>query len=289
MEGIFRQDQVRIAAVNWELRPLREEEQFFSHLEELVAQASSESVELLLLPELFQIELLALYQVNPKANLIDLLTPYSERLEQELLRLAVQSKMVIVGGSHLTQFSDGVRNVAPICLPDRRIFRQQKNQLTQWEQAPWGLLPGSGLQKLPDPRLGVLVCYDSEFPEAVRAQAESGVELLCVPSYTESRQGFQRVHFSCLARAVENEIFVAQSCIVGKLGCFDLSGGYGQSCVIAPSKAPFAESAILAQAPLNKEGLAVADINFAELAQCRATGDARPWSDRARVRWQVAS
>ena len=127
--------------------------------------------------------------------------------------------------------------------------------------------------------------YDSEFPEAARALAERGVELLCVPSYSESVLSYQRVNFCSHARAVENEIFVAQACITGPIECFGLGTGYGRSSIMTPSKAPFPDNALLAQSPLNGEGMAIADIDFEALALSRSTGDAKPWQDRTESDW----
>jgi predicted amidohydrolase len=91
---------------------------------------------------------------------------------------------------------------------------------------------------------------------------------------------YQRVNFCSHARAVEDELFVAQACVTGPIECFGLETGYGRSSIMTPTKAPFPENALLAQSPLNSEGMAVADIDFAVLALCRSTGDAKPWQDR---------
>jgi predicted amidohydrolase len=156
-----------------------------------------------------------------------------------------------------------------------------------WERTPWGLAYETGLVRFPDPRLGVLVCYDSEFPEGGRTLAEDGVQLLCVPSYCESQHGYQRVGWSCQARAIENEIFVVHTSVVGPIQRFSLGTGYGRSSIIAPSKPPFPDSAMLAQSPLNEEGIAIADLDFEQLAMCRGSGDARPWSDRKVSDWKI--
>jgi predicted amidohydrolase len=261
--------------------------EFFQHLTTLVKSAVQQKASIVVLPELYEVELLKTMPEGPPESVAQRLAPFAESIDAELSRLSQALRVTIVGGSYVRSSEAGFVNVASVVTPQGAVVLQPKNCRTQWEVSPWGLQEQFGLRKFSDPRLGVLVCYDSEFPEAARALAEVGVELLCVPSYTESQHGYQRVNWSCRARAVENEIFVAQSCIVGEIECFGLGTGYGQSSIIAPSKEPFPPSAILAESRLNQEGIAIADVDFEALALCRATGDARPWSDRHRAPWKI--
>lgn len=66
-------------------------------------------------------------------------------------------------------------------------------------------------------KLAILTCYDIEFPEAARIAADKGVELILCPSYTETVSGYYRVRNTSQARAIENQLFVALSGIVGEL------------------------------------------------------------------------
>ena len=278
---------LRVAAITWGVREICSSDSFFSHLTTLVTDAVARTAKVVVLPELFEVELLSLFGDGEEHEVVGHLTPFCDRIDDCLKRLSTQHGVIIVGGSHLRQSAHGVINVATIAWPDGRLFYQPKNCRTMWEQTPWGLAYETGLVKFPDPRLGVLVCYDSEFPEAGRTLAEDGVQLLCVPSYCESQHGYQRVGWSCQARAVENEIFVVHTSIVGPIERFSLGTGYGRSSIIAPSKPPFPDSAMLAQSPLNEEGIAVADIDFEQLAASRGSGDARPWSDRNVSDWKI--
>ncbi len=278
-------DELSVAVVTWKIRGISVEDEFFRHLRELVTNAKRLHADVVVLPELYELELLKIKGSGEPEAVADLLCPYADAIEQQLITLAASLNLIIVGGSHLRRDPHGVVNYAPIVFPNGTIFFQPKNVRTQWELQEWRLSEKTGLTSTLMSRLGVLVCYDSEFPEAGRAQAELGVELLCVPSYTESQHGYQRVNFSCRARAVENEIFVAQACLVGPIECFGLETGYGRSSIMTPSKSPFPSSAVLAETPLNEEGIACAIVDFAALGQSRASGDARPWSDRHCSTW----
>ena len=275
-----------IAAATWGIRAVGTPADFFEHLEALVEQASASGSTLLVLPELLIIELLALHTKAAPSAVPHVLSQYADEYELAIKRLSRQYQIVIIAGSHFKEYDARVRNVSLIAWPDGAIQFQAKNCLTQWEITPWNLEPGVGLTILRDRRFGVTICYDSEFPEAVRSHAENGVELLCVPSYTETQRGFQRVRWCCLARAVENQIFVVHSACVAD-PALDLACGsaYGSSAIIAPSIQPFPQDCVLAQTALNKEGLALAEINFKDLEEARNDFDVRNWHDRHKSKW----
>ena len=148
---------LRVAAVTWGVREIRSPEEFFSHLTALVTEAVGCSARLIVLPELFEVELLSLFGDGEEHEVVGHLVPFCDHLDDSLRRLATRHGIVIVGGSHLRQSAQGVINVATIAWPDGRLFYQPKNCRTMWEQTPWGLAYQTGLMKFPDPRLGVLV------------------------------------------------------------------------------------------------------------------------------------
>ncbi|SCK44437.1 carbon-nitrogen hydrolase family protein [Streptomyces sp. WMMB 322] len=79
-------------------------------------------------------------------------------------------------------------------------------------------------------RVGLLICYDVEFPEAVRAHALAGTELLAVP--TALMRPYDMVAETLLpARAWESQLYVAYANRVGREGEFDFAG---LSCLAAP-------------------------------------------------------
>lgn len=265
---------MKVAAINWEVRYIAQESEFISHLEQLVYEAGE--ADLIVLPELPVLELMALHPDAATQEIPSVLENYADRYEAELKRLERETGSRIVGGSH-------IRNNRNVCLFDGRL--QPKNILTQWEAVEWALEPGAGLY--PSGAVGVTICYDVEFPPAGRALAEAGVLVHCVPSYTETRYGHQRVRWSCLARAIENQVFVVHASLVGTLGREPVPSTYGSSAIIAPSVPPFPETAILAETALGVEGVAIAELDLDALLHCRESGDVRNWHDRDRGDWRV--
>ncbi|MER5303905.1 carbon-nitrogen hydrolase family protein [Streptomyces lasiicapitis] len=72
-------------------------------------------------------------------------------------------------------------------------------------------------------RIGLMICYDVEFPENVRAHALAGTDLLLVP--TAQMHPFQFVAESVVpVRAFENQMYVAYVNRVGPEGEFEFVG-----------------------------------------------------------------
>jgi 5-aminopentanamidase len=83
-------------------------------------------------------------------------------------------------------------------------------------------------------RVGVLVCYDIEFPEAARALALAGAQLIAVPTSLMDPSGWI-AETLVPARAAENQVFVAYCNRVGTEGDLDY---VGLSCVAGPAGGP---------------------------------------------------
>lgn len=284
------------AAVNWSIRDIQSESEFFDHLRELVYQASDKGAQLIVLPELVVLEFLALEPGLEGTQTTEFMAKFEEPYEEALYSLAEETGAVIVGGSHMIAETDGYRNACLSAYPTDERFHlgaddytagdyQRKVVLTVTERENMGLLPGAGLMPLHDRRIGVTICYDCEFPESGRSLAASGCLVQCVPAWTETVHGFQRVRWSCRARALENQVFVIHASIVGGLGREPVPVCVGSSAILTPCGEPFPESAMLAETPWCEEGLAIAELDFEALEACRSTGDVRNWSDRNAGDW----
>ncbi len=275
---------MKIAAVNFALRRIASEQEFFDHLREILISITADWV---VLPELCSLELLASKPImNPEAEPAWLANFYDD-IEALFVETANLKGFSIVGGSHFRMAEGQITNVAPVVLPTGQVQRQTKNKLTSYERDIWRIAAGKSLTP-PHTGVATLVCYDCEFPEAGRALAEAGTYVLAVPAFTETRRGFQRVRWSCHARAIENQCFVAHASLVGSLGREPVPETVGTSAIIAPSIEPFPESAVLAETPFGIESVAIADVDFNELLTARKAGDVRNWDDRRPDCWIVS-
>lgn len=277
---------LRVAASAWKIRPARGDSGYFGHFYDIVSAAHDEGAQVLVVPELHVLELLPLARDLDAWKAAKYLAQYAEAVEGWIKRISDSSGMIIVGGSHFKQTPDGIKNVCAVGVPGVELIFNDKNKPTQYERQMWQIRAGHGLARLPY-NLGVTVCYDSEFPEAGRALAESGTLVQCVPSWTDDQRGFQRVRWSCLARAVENQIFVVHSALVGELGYEPVPSTYGSTAIIAPSVEPFPAHAVLRETPLNEEGLVITDLDFDLLYEARAKGEVTNWLDRSAGSWEM--
>ncbi|MFY9233874.1 MAG: nitrilase-related carbon-nitrogen hydrolase [Fimbriimonadaceae bacterium] len=270
---------MRVAAINWRIRDIRRRDGFFEHLAELVEQAAAQGAELAVLPELAVLELLGLDPELPPEDVPTFLAAFAEEFELEAGKLAARHGLTLCAGSHFRRERD-VLNVSITAFPDGMTRYQPKVKLTSYERDVWKLGRGQHLEPA-NPPLGVTICYDCEFPESGRKLAESGVLIQCVPAFTETKRGFQRVRWSCHARAIENQIYVVHSSLVGSLGREPAPQSFGSSAILAPCIEPFPESAVLAETARGEEGIAIADLDLQMLLLAREQGDVRNWNDRA--------
>jgi predicted amidohydrolase len=270
---------IRAAAINWAIRPVADYNGFATHLETLVRAAAAQGANLVVLPECIDLERLSYAPAMPAHEIKQWLTRDTQRSFDLIQSLAASLNITLVGGTHLFETGAAVVNRCPIAARGQMTF-QDKINLTQYELHEWGIAGGRGLY--PAGPVGVTICYDSEFPVSGRNLAEAGVWVQCVPAYTETQRGFQRVRWSCQARALEHQVYVIHASLVGSLGAEPVPETYGSSAIIAPSVAPFPVSAVLAETALGTEGIAVADLDRALLETARNSDDVRNWHDRDR-------
>lgn len=118
-------------------------------------------------------------------------------------------------------------------------------------------------------RVGLLICYDLEFPESARILALNGSELILVPTANmDPYQDHQRTYLR--ARSMENGVFIALSNTVGQDEIYTYCG---ESAVVDP------EGAILSSAGREEE-MSVSRINLARVAAVQASS---PYLSRRRT------
>jgi predicted amidohydrolase len=150
--------------------------------------------------------------------------------------------------------------------------------------------PGEGFRAADTPvgRVGMLLCYDKVFPEAGRALALDGAEIIaCMAAWPVCRRRPARLvrndrqvkHFNALdvARAVENQVVWVASNLHGHLGRLRFPG---QAKVVDPDGRVLATTA-------GRAGLAVARIDARAAVQA-ARGEITHLGDRVPVAYGVS-
>ena len=274
---------VRVACVQYQMRKVSSFGEFARQVRYFLEIAADYGSDFVLLPELFTVQLLSqLDALTPQEGMRRLAT-YTTRIRKLLRDLSLRHGLTIVGGSHPVQDGNKLLNTCFVSLPDGTLAQQPKLHITPNEQKWWGISGGHSLAAIQTPkaRIGVLICYDVEFPEAVRCLADAGMEILFVPFCTDNRQGYLRVRYCAHARAIENQIYVALAGNVGNLpDVANMDVQYGQAAVLTPSDFAFARDGIAAEADSNEETVLVCDLDLDDLHESRDGGTVTPRIDR---------
>ena len=250
----------------------------------VLGAAAAQGARVAVLPEYLSLELAATFDAGTRADLHASLAAIQRYREDWLAlyaRLAASLDMYVVAGTFLLAHGDGrYRNRCDVFAPQGAHLWQDKLQLTGFEKG-LGVIEGGDALKVFDldgVRTGVAVCYDSEFPLPVRAQAEAGARLLLVPSCTDTDAGATRVRVGCLARALENRLFVAQSVTAGEAPWSPaLDINTGEAAIFAPMDRGLPADGVVAQTT-GDQVWAIAELDLDALDRSRA--DAQVANDR---------
>jgi predicted amidohydrolase len=247
--------------------------------------------DIVLFPEFFSGPLMALFNQRNAAEAVRQLAEYTEPLREAILQLALAYNVTIIAGS-MPEYVGGIlHNAAYLCRRDGTWDKQSKLHITPDEQAYWGLQGGDRLQVFETDigKIGILICYDVEFPELPRLLADQGMQILFVPFWTDTKNAYLRVRRCAQARAIENECYVVISGSVGNLPRVEnMDIQYSQAAVFTPSDFAFPHDAIAAEATPNTETLLIVDLDLDNLKELRVHGSVRNFRDRRMDLYKIA-
>ncbi len=276
---------VRVATVQFQMRGISKIEQFEEQVEYFVDVAADYKADFVVFPELYTLELLSIEKNKlPPEQAIQKIADYTERYIEFMEKLAVSYNINIIGGSHPTRVAGGdIRNIAYVFLRDGSVHTQEKLHPTPSERRWWNIKGGHGADAINTDcgPIGVMICYDSEFPELARHLVNQGAMMLFVPFCTDERRGYLRVRYCCHARAVENQCYVITSGVVGNLpNVENMDIHYAESAILTPSDFAFARDGVAADTAPNTETIAIADLSLADLLTSRQSGAVQNLRDR---------
>ena len=249
---------------------------FAAKQEALLREARGRGADVAVLPEYLALELGASFDEATRGALqasLAALQPLRHEWLALYAGLARELGLWIVAGSFLLDIGHGrYRNRSDVFAPDGGHLWQDKLRLTAFEKATGVIQAGDALKvfDVGGVRAGIAVCYDSEFPLPVRAQCEAGARLLLVPSCTDTPAGATRVRVGCLARALENRVFVAQSVTAGAAPWSPaLDTNTGEAALIAPMDVGLPHDGMLVETR-GDDAWAIAEVDFEALEASRA-------------------
>lgn len=285
-----RKSNVRLGMVQWQMRQFSSMEDLLQQVEFFVDTVSGYNADLLLLPELFNAPLISRYDQDDPPMAMRHLSGYTERLRTQILQMAISYNINIVAGSLPESIDNKLYNVSFLCRRDGTWDAQYKLHITPDESESWGLQGGDELKIFDTDigKIGILICYDVEFPELSRLLAERGMKILLVPFWTDTKNGYLRIRRCAQARAIENECYVAISGSVGNLPkVVNMDIQYSQSAIFTPSDFAFPHDAIAAEATPNTEMTLIADVDLDLLKELRKHGSVRNLESRRRDLYKI--
>ena len=274
---------VRLGLIQWQMRLYKDIHDLMNQAEYFIDSVSAYRSDFALFPEFFNAPLMAAHNKLSGPQAIRKLAGYTEEIVKKFSEFAISYNINIITGS-MPEIIDGLLyNVGYLCRRDGSLERYEKLHVTPDEAKVWGMQGGTKLKTFDTDagRIGVLICYDSEFPELSRLLAEEGMDILFVPFLTDTQNGYSRVRHCAQARAIENECYVAIAGSVGnlpKVNNMDIQ--YAQSMVFTPCDFSFPANGIKAEATPNTEMILIADVDLDLLKDLNQFGSVRNLKDR---------
>jgi predicted amidohydrolase len=276
---------LKIALCQFRIRKIAAADEWVGHIRAQALAAAESRPDLIVFPEYVTFGMLSLAGAFSSrergAATLKYLGGFTRDYETVFSELARTCGCLIAGGSHWTPSgTTGCGcNTAYLFHPDGRIDRQPKNHLYP-NEAAFGTEPFDGLSVIETPkaRIGLMTCYDAEFPEVARHFTLSGAQALICPAATNTVRGFYRVRHCCAARAVENQVFVAVCHAVGSLSVPTDAPftGYGRSAILAPidDQTRTVDGVVVEAPDPEEESIVVGEIDLALLQKSRESSEA---------------
>ncbi len=286
-----RKQTVRMGLVQWQMRPYKNLSELYEHIEFYVDVVSGYSSDFILFPELFNAPLMSEFNDLTEVQSIRELAKHTENLKNKFSELAIKYNVNIITGSMPVIEEEHLYNVGFLCRRNGSIDRYDKIHITPNEKHYWGMKGGSRLQVFETDcaKIGILICYDVEFPELGRLLAEEGMEILFVPFLTDTQNAFTRVKHCAMARAIENECFVAIAGSVGNLPKVkNMDIQYAQSAVFTPGDFQFPTNGIKSETTANNEAVLIVDVDLDLLKALHNHGSVTNLKDRRSDLYQLS-
>ena len=274
----------RLGVVQWQMRRFNSFDDFMQQVEFFVDTVSDYKADIVLFPELLNAPLIHTYEGKNPTDAMRMLAGYTDDLRQAMIDMALSYNINIVTGSIPQIGDDGkLYNVSFLCRRDGTWDSQEKLHITPDEDAYWGFTGGKDIKVFDTDvgKIGILICYDVEFPELARLQVMKGMKILLVPFWTDTKTGYLRVRCCAQARAIENECFVAISGSVGNIPKVETMGiQYSQAAVFTPADFSFPHDAIASEATPGIETVLITDLDLDLIKELRTQGSVRNLESR---------
>ncbi|SOD13152.1 carbon-nitrogen hydrolase family protein [Pedobacter xixiisoli] len=281
---------IRLGLVQWQMRLFPNIDAFYEQVKFFIDAVSGYKSDFIMFPEFFNTPLLEPYNHLPEKEAMKKLADKTEEIVQKLQEYAVSYNVNIIAGSMPVKENGKLYNATYLCHRNGLTEDYRKIHITPNEQKYYGMSGGDkiGVFDTDCGKIGILICYDVEFPELSRIYADQGMQILFVPFLTDTQNGYTRVRHCAQARAIENECYVAIAGCVGnlpKVNNMDIQ--FAQSAVFTPSDFAFPTNAIKAETTPNTEMMLVVDVDLHLLDELHHFGTVKILKDRRKDLYEV--
>lgn len=274
---------VRLGLVQWQMRLFKNLEEFYAQARFFVDAVSAYHSDFVVFPEFFNAPLMHEFDKMSEADAMRAISQYTNDIKNEFSNLAIKYNINIITGSMPMYENGKLENVGFLCHRNGKIEKYEKIHITPDETKYWGMQGGDFIKtyQTDSGKIGILICYDVEFPELARILAEQGMQILFVPFLTDTQNAYMRVRTCAQARAVENECFVAITGSTGNLPQVDnLDVNYSQSVVFTPCDFAFPSNGIKSEATANVEMVLISDVDLKLLDELHNYGSVKNLKNR---------
>ncbi len=274
---------VRLGLIQWQMRQYKTVDELFEQVEFFVDAVSGYKSDFALFPEFFNAPLMASYNHLSEPEAIRELATYTDEMLERFLKLAISYNVNIITGSMPYLVDDTLYNIGYLVRRNGTYEQYEKIHVTPDEAKYWGVKGGKKIEVFETDcgPVGIVICYDVEFPELSRLLAQDGMKILFVPFLTDTQNGYSRVRNCARARAIENECYVAIAGAVGNLPkVHNMDIQYAQSVVFTPCDFSFPTDGIKAEATPNTEMILVVDVDLDLIAELNRYGSVKNMRDR---------
>ncbi|KAA8606252.1 amidohydrolase [Salipiger aestuarii] len=252
---------------------------YVAKLTDWVGEAAGNGADLMVFPEYGAMELATL---SGRAAAMDLETSLHAVADRIPAVDALHAELARKHGVHIlaasapvfdARIGDRPVNRARLFVPSGAMGHQDKQIMTRFEREDWGVIGGGPLALFDTSlgKIGILICYDSEYPLLARALMDA--DMLLVPSCTEAAHGYNRVRIGSMARALEQQCVTVMSSTVGDCDwSWSVETNHGAGGIFGPPDTGFPADGVLAQGAMDKPGWTYATLDLDAVARVRKDG-----------------
>jgi predicted amidohydrolase len=241
-----------------------------------VKSAADAGADLCVFPEYAGLEIASIGGpdvASARSASMDFAAAHIDRIADIHAEAARMYNIYVLSGSAPAKMEDVFVNRTGLFCPNGDFAWQDKQIMTRFEREEWCVDAGGPLQIFETPlgNIGILICYDSEFP--LLGHALRDVDILLVPSCTEATSGYWRVRIGAMARALENQcVAVMSSLLSDDPRFYGIDEATGAGGIFCPPDLGFPANGILALGDMGHPGWTIAEIDTDQIQNVRKNG-----------------